>query len=215
MKVAATIPIKVRSTRVPGKNFRDLNGKPLYQHIINNCVQSNSFTEIYVDTDSSEIKEYCKSVDVKTIDRIDTLARDTANGNDVLHYDIERIGYFDFYFQLFATAPFLKSETIKECVDKLTHSTKNDSIFTATEEYGWYWYKNQPVNYLPNVLPRSQDSEPLIKETTGLYGISYEAYSKYKCRIGACPHAYILKDPLEFIDLDTLKDFDHLYKLLR
>lgn len=215
MKVAATIPIKIRSTRVPGKNFRDLNGKPLYKHVINNCVLSNSFTEIYVDTDSSEIKEYCKSVNVETIDRIDTLARDTANGNDVLHYDIERIGHFDFYFQLFATAPFLKPETIKECVDKLTHSTKNDSIFTATEEYGWYWHRGQPVNYLPNVLPRSQDSEPLIKETTGLYGISHEAYNRYKCRIGACPYAHILKDPLEFIDLDTLKDFDHLYKLLR
>lgn len=215
MKVAATIPIKIRSTRVPGKNFRDLNGKPLYKHVINNCVLSNSFTEIYVDTDSSEIKEYCKSVNVETIDRIDTLARDTANGNDVLHYDIERIGHFDFYFQLFATAPFLKPETIKECVDKLTHSTKNDSIFTATEEYGWYWHRGQPVNYLPNVLPRSQDSEPLIKETTGLYGINHEAYNRYKCRIGACPYAHILKDPLEFIDLDTLKDFDHLYKLLR
>lgn len=207
MKICATIPIKERSTRVPNKNFRELKGKPLFRHIIDNCLSADCFNDIYVDTDSDLIKNYCESVKIKYINRDPSLALDTANGNDVFHYDIKNIEEYDYYFQLYATAPFLKTETIRDCVDKLVHSSKYDSILTASEEYGWYWYQNQPVNYQPNILPRSQDAIPLIKESTGLYGISKSAYNKYRCRVGAKPYFYILKDELERVDLDTLEDF--------
>ena len=180
MKVCATIPIKSNSTRVKDKNFRLLGDKPLYQYIIDHCIEAGCFDSIYVDTDSEDIKHYCFANKVKWIEREPKLTLDTANGNDVFHYDIKTINSYDFYFQLYATAPFLKPETIKSCVDTLTHTAKYDSILTATEEYGWHWFQNQPVNYQPNILPRSQDAPPVIKETTGLYGISKRAYDRYQ-----------------------------------
>ena len=207
MKVAATIPIKSNSTRVKNKNFRLLGDKPLYEYIIDHCIQAECFDDIYVDTDSPEINSYCTKNQVVCINRKPELTLDTANGNDVFHYDVDFIGHYDFYFQLYATAPFLKPETIRECVNKLTHSSKHDSILTATEEYGWFWHKDQPVNYQPNILPRSQDATPVIKETTGLYGISKRAYDRYRCRVGATPYFYIIRDRKECIDLDTLDDF--------
>ena len=208
MKVAATIPIKSNSTRVKNKNFRLLGDKPLYQYIIDHCIQAECFDDIYVDTDSPEINSYCTENQIICIKRKPELTLDTANGNDVFHYDIDFIGHYDFYFQLYATAPFLKPESIRDCVDKLTHSSKHDSILTATEEYGWFWHKDQPVNYQPNILPRSQDATPVIKETTGLYGISKRAYDRYRCRVGATPYFYIIRDRKECIDLDTLDDFN-------
>jgi len=208
MKVAATIPIKSNSTRVKNKNFRLLGDKPLYEYIIDHCIQAECFDDIYVDTDSAEINSYCTKNQIICIKRKPELTLDTANGNDVFHYDIDFIGHYDFYFQLYATAPFLKPETIRDCVDKLTHSSKHDSILTATEEYGWFWHKDQPVNYQPNILPRSQDATPVIKETTGLYGISKRAYERYRCRVGATPYFYIIRDRKECIDLDTLDDFN-------
>ena len=208
MKVAATIPIKSNSTRVKNKNFKLLGDKPLYQYIIDHCIQAECFDDIYVDTDSPEINSYCTENQIVCISRKPELTLDTANGNDVFHYDIDFIGHYDFYFQLYATAPFLKPETIRECVNKLTHSSKHDSILTATEEYGWFWHKDQPVNYQPNILPRSQDATPVIKETTGLYGISKRAYDRYRCRVGATPYFYIIRDRKECIDLDTYNDFD-------
>ena len=208
MKVCATIPIKSNSTRVKNKNFRLLGDKPLYQYIIDHCIQAECFDDIYVDTDSPEINSYCVENQIICIKRKPELTLDTANGNDVFHYDIDFIGHYDFYFQLYATAPFLKPETIRECVNKLTHSSKYDSILTATEEYGWFWHKDQPVNYQPNILPRSQDATPVIKETTGLYGVSKRAYDRYRCRVGATPYFYIIRDRKECIDLDTYNDFD-------
>ena len=214
MKVCATIPIKSNSTRVKDKNFKLLGGKPLFQYIIDHCIQADCFDCIYVDTDSPEIKDYCESLNVQWINRNPELTLDTANGNDVFHYDIDIIEEYDYYFQLYATAPFLKSKTIKECVNKLTHTSRYDSILTATEEYGWFWFKEQPVNYQPNILPRSQDAPPVIKETTGLYGISKSAYERYRCRVGGTPYFYIIRDRMECIDLDTLEDFDYASKLL-
>tara|TARA_R110002110_G_scaffold70409_2_gene188977 strand:+ start:6977 stop:7624 length:648 start_codon:yes stop_codon:yes gene_type:complete len=207
MKVCATIPIKSNSTRVKDKNFKLLGDKPLYQHIIDHCIQAECFDSIYVDTDSDDIKEYSFKVGAKWIERKPELTLDTANGNDVFHYDIDYIDEYDFYFQLYATAPFLKPETIRACVDKLTHTTNYDSILTATEEYGWHWFQNQPVNYQPNILPRSQDAPPVIKETTGLYGISKKAYERYRCRVGGTPYFHIIRDRMECIDLDTHDDF--------
>ena len=34
MKLVALVPMRHHSQRVPGKNYRELAGKPLYQHII-------------------------------------------------------------------------------------------------------------------------------------------------------------------------------------
>ena len=67
---AAFIPIKSNSERVTGKNFREIGGRKLYEHIIINCVAADCFDDIYVDTDSDEIKEYLKGTNVKIIDRV-------------------------------------------------------------------------------------------------------------------------------------------------
>ena len=63
-RVACFIPIKRRSNRVPQKNFRLLNGKKLYRHIIDTVVASKAFNDIFVDTDSKEIMTYCKEQNI-------------------------------------------------------------------------------------------------------------------------------------------------------
>ena len=50
MKTACFIPIKANSERVPGKNFRLLNGKPLYQFIVEHALAAKCFDDIYIDT---------------------------------------------------------------------------------------------------------------------------------------------------------------------
>ena len=137
-----------------------------------------------------------------------SMTADSVNGNDLLVYDYEATKKGDFLFQLFATAPLLKSETIRKCVDFLKNNSEGyDSILTATEENGWFWFNSEPVNYNPKVLPRSQDAEHLIKESTGLYGITKEAMLRYRCRIGARPK-FMLVSPEEGLDIDTELDFE-------
>ena len=43
MKICAIVPIKHESTRVPGKNYRLMNGKPLYFYILETLQKSARF----------------------------------------------------------------------------------------------------------------------------------------------------------------------------
>ena len=47
MKTACFIPIKANSERVPGKNFRVLNNKKLYEYICLNVKEANVFDDVY------------------------------------------------------------------------------------------------------------------------------------------------------------------------
>lgn len=206
MKVACFIPIKENSERVPGKNFRVLNGKKLYMHMCENVIQSNVFDDIYIDTNSEEVKQYAMSQNIKIIDRLEQLAQNTANGNDLIVYHEKLYPEYDYYFQVFATAPFLQPDSIKSCYEGLLSSELYDSCFTATKNHGFYWLNNSPINYRPGILPRSQDMLPMIEETTGLYGISKESIVKYRCRIGRNPYIHVV-NKFEAIDINTEDDF--------
>ena len=206
MRTACFIPIKANSERVPGKNLKLLNGKKLYHYICENAKEADVFDDIYIDTNSDEIAMYAEDHGCHAIDRMPELALNTANGNDLLVYHYTLFSSYDYYFQLFATAPYLQPQSIKTCYDILTSSSVYDSCFTATKNHSFYWYANNPVNYRPEILPRSQDMLPVIEETTGLYGISRESLEKYRCRIGRNPYMHIV-DKFQAVDINTEEDF--------
>lgn len=205
MKTACFIPIKANSERVPGKNFRVLNGKKLYEYICEHVWQATVFDDVYVDMNSDEIAEYAEKMGYHVIERKPELARNTANGNDLLVYHYQLYPEYDYYFQLFATAPYLQPETIKTCFDRLISSEKYDSCFTATENHGFYWLNETPINYRPGILPRSQDMLAVVEESTGLYGISRESLERYRCRIGRKPYIHII-GKFEAVDINTEED---------
>ena len=207
MKTACFIPIKANSERVPGKNFRVLNGKKLYQYICEHVKSANVFDDVYVDTNSEEIATYAAEQGFSVIERKPELAQNTANGNDLLVYHYQQFPQYDYYFQLFATAPYLQPETIRTCVEKLTSSEEYDSCFTATENHGFYWLANSPINYRPGILPRSQDMLAVVEETTGLYGICRASLERYRCRIGRKPYIHTVSK-FEAVDINTEEDLE-------
>lgn len=205
MKSACFIPIKAYSERIQGKNFRILNEKKLYEHIIDNVLKADCFDEVYVDTDSDEIFDYCRELNVTPIKRKSFLATNTANGNDLLVYHQKNYPEYDYYFQLFATAPYLQPQTITKCFEQLVFSALYDSCFTATAHKSFFWFHELPVNYRPDIMPRTQDMEAVYEETTGLYGITKEALVKYATRIGKSPYIHVV-DKFEAVDINTEDD---------
>lgn len=206
MKTACFIPIKSNSERVPGKNLRLLNGKKLYQYICNHVKEADVFDDVFVDTNSPEVADYAVQLGFQVIERKPELAKNTANGNDLLMYHFNKYPNYDYYFQLFATAPYMQPETIKSCYYKLIASEEYDSCFTATENHSFYWLAGNPINYRPGILPRSQDMLPIFEETTGLYGISVDSLKRFRCRIGRKPYIFIV-NKFEAVDINTEEDF--------
>ncbi len=54
-RIVALIPMRHHSQRVPGKNYRLLAGKPLYQHIVETLLACPEISQVVVDTDSAPI----------------------------------------------------------------------------------------------------------------------------------------------------------------
>ncbi len=209
MTVACFIPVKANSERVKGKNFRLLGGKPLYEIAIDKAVMAGCFDDVYVDTNSDMVHDYAMTHGAAPIERESKLAENTANGNDLLVHHFLRYPGYGAYFQLFVTAPLLTVKTIQSCVHELLTTTEHDSVFTAVARHGFFWWNKQPVNYLPNVLPRSQDLIPVMEETTGLYGIAAAAIDRYRARIGAEPLIHYVSQ-VEAADLNTEEDFEYV-----
>jgi len=92
-------------------------------------------------------------------------------------------------------------------------SGKYDSAFCAVEIKDFLWKDGEPLNFDAENLPRSQDLEPIYRETSGVYVFNKEVFLKYKRRIGKKP--YIKKVTFrEAVDINNPEDFELAEKLL-
>ena len=211
MKIAIQIPIKgLPSERVKNKNFRLLNGKPFYAHLLDKIKDIRDI-DIFIDSEDKKVFSKIKKRYNNTFKfhkREKTYSENWSNGNHLINqFAIHNPGY-DLYCQLYITAIFLTSKSITSCISNLIeHIDKYDSSFLVTKETGWIWYKNKSINYdhkIMDGLPRSQDAN-YFKETTGLYVIKKESLFKTGCRIGYNPIMYPVKE-IESFDVDTMED---------
>uniref|UniRef100_UPI0021D815FF acylneuraminate cytidylyltransferase family protein n=1 Tax=Enterobacter huaxiensis TaxID=2494702 RepID=UPI0021D815FF len=85
MKKIAIIPARGGSKRLPGKNIKNLCGRPLIEWTIEAAIKSKLFDRIIVSTDSDEIREISlrAGAEVPYL-RSPELASDTATTNDVV-----------------------------------------------------------------------------------------------------------------------------------
>ena len=90
IKVTALVPMKENSTRVPDKNIRDLNGKPVCHWIIETLSKSKYIDEIIINTDSEKIVNLVNNFDkVKVIKRPKHLLGDEISIQPLIAHDIE------------------------------------------------------------------------------------------------------------------------------
>ena len=57
MKIICLVPIKNNSQRIPFKNFRNFNGKPLYYWILTTLLKISEISQIVIDTDSEFLQK--------------------------------------------------------------------------------------------------------------------------------------------------------------
>ena len=92
MKTVAVIPVKSVSERVKSKNFRDFyNGKSLFDLLLDNLIESKAFDEIYVSSNSSEVKEKVNSLGLNFIQREDSFCNNQVPWSDVIAHVAESI----------------------------------------------------------------------------------------------------------------------------
>ena len=193
MSVTALVPMRHHSQRIPGKNFRPLDGKPLYHHILNTLMNVPEVTNIVVDTDSLEIIAGLKTEfpTVKIIERPANLRADDIPMNEILTYDISQIPG-EIYLQTHSTNPLLKQETLSRAINFfIDHFKEYDSLFSVTRlQTRIYDAKGKALNHDPKILLQTQDLPPVYEENSCIYLFTKESLLKNGTRIGARPYLF-------------------------
>jgi CMP-N-acetylneuraminic acid synthetase len=209
MKLIALVPMRHHSQRVPGKNYRDLAGKPLYQHIIETLLAVPEIHDIVVDTDSEPVMNGLREnfPQVKVIDRPEHLRADDMPMNEILIYDTEQFPA-DFYLQTHSTNPLLKAETLSDAIHAFNNNYPNlDSLFSVTRWQTRFYHKDgNAVNHNPKELIQTQDLPPMYEENSCMYIFTRENLIAKRHRISDKPLMFEIPR-LEAVDIDEESDF--------
>jgi len=211
MKIAAFVPMKGHSERVPNKNMKDFNGRPLYHLIVKTLLSSKYVTDILIDTDSDIIiKDVARNFpSVKTVLRPEELRGDFVSMNKIINFDMEQLNA-DFYLQTHSTNPLLKVKTLDNAIENfLTLKETHDSMFSVTRVQTRFYDKNsKPYNHNPQELLRTQDLEPLFEENSNFFLFTKASFKNAgQKRIGLKPLMFEM-DKIEAVDIDLPQDFE-------
>ena len=210
MKLAALVPMRHHSQRVPGKNYRPLAGKPLFHHIIDTLLAVPEIETVILDTDSEPVMDGVRRhfPTVKLIQRPEHLRADDVPMNDILLYDTAQV-QADFYLQTHSTNPLLKPETISRGVKIFFEAyPKYDSLFSVTRwQTRLYFQDGRAINHNPLELIQTQDLPPVYEENSCLYLFTRENLARKRHRIGDKPFMFEI-DKSEAWDIDEELDFE-------
>jgi CMP-N-acetylneuraminic acid synthetase len=208
-KFAALVPIRHHSQRVPGKNYRPLAGKPLYQHIIESLLAVPEVNEILVDTDSPPVISGLRKnfPQVRVIERPEHLRADNISMNEILLYDTTLVKA-DFYLQTHSTNPLLQPGTISKAIQAfLADYPNHDSLFSVTPlQTRLYDQHGRAINHDPNILLQTQDLLPVFEENSCIYIFTRKNLSRRSNRLGENPLMFEM-DAAEAWDIDEEFDF--------
>lgn len=217
MKIAALVPMRHHSQRVPGKNYRPLAGKPLFQHILETLKSVPEIDTVIVDTDSEPVMDGVRRIlpTVKLIERPEPLRADDVPMNNILLYDTAQV-QADFYLQTHSTNPLLKAETVSNAIKKfMAEYPKYDSLFSVTRlQTRLYWQDGRAINHNPLELLQTQDLPPVYEENSCIYLFTRENLERKKHRIGDSPLMFEI-DADEAWDIDEELDFEIADFLMR
>ena len=131
--IAALIPARAGSKRVPNKNIRTLAGHPLIAYTISAALQSDIFSAVLVSTDSSQYADLARyyGAEVPYL-RPPELAGDISPDIEWLEFTLERLRQdgreYDCFSILRPTSPFRLPETIQRAWRAFKNETGVDSL---------------------------------------------------------------------------------------
>lgn len=211
-KIIALLPMKANSERVKGKNFKSLNGKPLFKWILNALIELNEVSKVIINTDARSILAEHGLVDsdrVQIRDRKPELCGDFVSMNRILADDITNEPA-DIYLMTHTTNPLLSGTTIRKALQQFLEARARgtaDSLFTVNRfQTRFYRQDGSAINHNPNNLIRTQDLEPWYEENSNLYIFTPLSFAATQARIGKQPMMFETP-PLESIDIDDQVDW--------
>ena len=222
------IPARGGSKRIPKKNIKEFNGKPIIAYSIEAAFESNCFDQVIVSTDDNEIKEVAKKYGARVpFVRPAELSNDFTGTLPVVKHAIEWFENNNNTIEnvccLYATAPFIQSKIISEAYQQLI-SSKSDYCFSVTSfsfpiQRAIRITQDDKVNmfYPENFNARSQDLEEAYHDAGQFYWGNANAFRNEIPIFSEAASAFVLPRYL-VQDIDTMEDWiraEAMHKVLQ
>lgn len=214
----AVIPARGGSKGVPGKNMKELAGKPLIAYTIEAAINSNIFKKVIVSTDSRKIamiaKEYGAEIPFM---RPIEISGDTASSDDVVIHALDFYKQqgieFDSVCKLQPTSPLRKAEHIKQAYHMFCEKNADFVVSVCECEHSPMWSgvlgENMSLNnFIKDDVKRLCRQElPVFYRLNGaIYMGKTRAFYENRNFLGENGFAYIMEQK-NSVDIDSQLDF--------
>jgi len=222
----AIIPARGGSKGLPGKNIRDLAGKPLICHTVKAALDSSSVSRVIVSTDDDAIAAVAIECGAEVpFKRPDKLADDKSLVMDAYFYTIDSISQtsgiiIDSFVALLPTAPLRQANDIDNAI-AIFHQKEADSVISITEaEVPVEWYRKIDQNGVlkdcfinESAINNRQDFNQLYVPNGAIYVFNTEKLRKNRQYYMDKTYPYLMPKERS-ADIDELLDFEWVEFLL-
>lgn len=216
MRSLAVITARGGSKRIPRKNIREFNGRPIIAYSIEAALNSGVFDEVMVSTEDKEIAEISRKygADIPFL-RSDKTADDHATTTDVLIEVIneyKKKGYeFDVIACIYPTAPLISSQRLNESIDIINRSDADSVVPVVRFSFPPQRAVKIENGCLAYVQPeyvdyRSQDLDPFYHDAGQFYVFKTKSFMKNR-RIIAGKVIPMELSEMEVQDIDNMMDW--------
>ena len=222
MNLLALIPARGASKRIPRKNIKLLNGKPLIGWTIDAALKTSSIKRVVVSTDDEEIASIAKTLgaDVPFM-RPNKIAEDSSPGIDTALHAIEQLSEFDWLILLQPTSPLRTAADIdgivRFCLEQ--NSPSAVSISQVHKHPHWMYQRTeskklQPIIFNTMNISRQQDITKAYVLNGALYLARIDWLKEQQSFVGQETLGYIMS-PESSVDIDTQMDWQWVEFLIK
>lgn len=206
------------SKGLPGKNIKELVGKPLLQYSIDTALAIDEIEKVFVSTDDVDIANCAKQYGAIVIDRPAELATDQSpewlSWRHAIDWATEQYGQFDGFVSLPATSPLRSVEDVQNAIHARQQRQADVCIAITPASRSPYFnmvkYNEQGfvelVNKPQGEVARRQDAPQVFDITTTVYASTPEfILNHYGLFSGIVISVEVPKE--RSIDIDDIYDF--------
>jgi pseudaminic acid cytidylyltransferase len=222
--ILAIIPARGGSKRIPRKNIKPFCGKPMMAWSIEAARASGIFDAILVSTDDDEIASVAEANGAEVpFRRPADLADDQTPTLPVIAHAVrwfeEHRGPVEFACCIYATAPFLQAQFLREGLELLKAHPAAEFAFSITS-YAFPIFRALKRNadgtvemfWPENEMKRSQDLPEAWHDAGQFYWGKKQAFCNRPGFFSACSYPVVL--PRHNVqDIDTLEDWERAERM--
>jgi N-acylneuraminate cytidylyltransferase len=180
MRTIAFIFARGGSKGIPGKNIKEICGKPLLAYAIEIAQQIESIEEIFVSTEDDKIAAVAKEFGAGLISRPIALAQDDSPEWSAWQHAVkwleERGVNFDIFVSLPPTSPLRNKRDVTQCLTSFSEGADLVVGITEAARSPWFNMVHKKDNDFIEVLLKSDNSYARRQETPTIFDMTTVAY---------------------------------------